>query len=228
MLTPCSPTSTPEHGPSHLCSTGRNIQHFDGASVTPSQSASQVIDHDRQQVPLGQRYTSHFEDVEEQEGIPSDTDSEEDYRRAFIEPRMRMPAPHELGVAADTRDSFIPRALPLPRPPPPPRKDDGANQVPMPPVPSAPVFNVNQARGYDPNINADQASYQQQQAAYSPPRYSMSRRSGDSEGGYGHQRKSSNSLIGKMSRLFKTDIRNGTAGGNERPGWDHAHLGQRR
>ena len=78
----------------------------------------------------------------------------------------------------------------------------------MPPVPSAPVFNVNQARGYDPNINADQASYQQQQAAYSPPRYSMSRRSGDSEGGYGHQRKSSNSLIGKMSRLFKTDIRN--------------------
>ncbi|KAI3485859.1 hypothetical protein L1887_50657 [Cichorium endivia] len=209
-----------EQGRFHKDLHGRNIQHFDGASVTPSQSASQVIDHDRQQVPLGQRYTSHFEDVEEQEGIPSDTDSEEDYRRAFIEPRMRMPAPHELGVAADTRDSFIPEGASAAAPPPPPRKDDGANQVPMPPVPSAPVFNVNQARGYDPNINADQASYQQQQAAYSPPRYSMSRRSGDSEGGYGHQRKSSNSLIGKMSRLFKTDIRNGTAAGNERPGWD--------
>ena len=97
--------------------------------MTPSQSASQVIDHDRSQVPLGQRYTSHFEDVEEQEGIPSDTDSEEDYRRAFIEPRMRMPAPHELGVAADTQDSFIPegasaRQTPNGSVPPPPHRKD--------------------------------------------------------------------------------------------------------
>ena len=205
--------------------------------MTPSQSASQVIDHDRSQVPLGQRYTSHFEDVEEQEGIPSDTDSEEDYRRAFIEPRMRMPAPHELGVAADTQDSFIPEgasARQAPNgsvPPPPPRKDDETSHVPMPPVPTAPAFDVNQARGYDQGQNADQGynpqawdNQQAANAAYSPPRYSMSRRSVDSESGYGHQRKSSGSLIGKVSRLFKTDIRNGSspnaAGGKDRSGWN--------
>ncbi|KAJ1022564.1 hypothetical protein NDA16_003553 [Ustilago loliicola] len=203
----------------------RSPQHFDGASVTPSQSASQVIDHDRSHVPLGQRYTSHFEDVEEQEGIPSDTDSEEDYRRAFIEPCMRMPAPHELGVAADTHDSFIPEGQAGQRgangavPPPPPRKDEGASQVPMPPVPSAPAFDVNQARGYDQSQHADQG-YNPNNAQYSPPRYSMSRRSIDSEGGYGHKRKSSNSLIGKMSRLFKTDIRNDAPASDERPGWN--------
>ncbi|SPO27591.1 uncharacterized protein UTRI_04377_B [Ustilago trichophora] len=206
----------------------RHPQHFDGASVTPSQSASQVIDHDRSHVPLGQRYTSHFEDVEEQEGIPSDTDSEEDYRRAFIEPRMRMPAPHELGVAADTHDSFIPDGANGAVPPPPPRKDDEGSHVPMPPVPSAPAFDVNQARGYDQAHNADQGynphtwdSQQGAAATYSPPRYSMSRRSGESEGGYGHQRKSSGSLIGKMSRLFKTDLRNGAASSEkERAGWN--------
>ncbi|KAJ1036979.1 hypothetical protein NDA10_006162 [Ustilago hordei] len=203
----------------------RNPQHFDGASVTPSQSASQVIDHDRSHVPLGQRYTSQFEDVEEQEGIPSDTDSEEDYRRAFIEPRMRMPAPHELGLAADTHHSFIPEGQAGQRgangtaPPPPPRKDDGASQVPMPPMPSAPAFDVNQAGEYDQSQNADQG-YNPNNTQYSSPRYSMSRRSGDSEGGYGHKRKSSNSLIGKMSRLFKTDIHNDAPDSDQRPGWN--------
>lgn len=211
---------------------------FDVASVTPSQSASQVIDHDRSNVPLGQRYTSHFEDVEEQEGVPSDTDSEEDYRRAFIEPRMRMPAPHQLGVAAETQDSFIPQGQSGKQaangfvPPPPPQKDDETSHVHMPPVPAAPVFDVNQARGYDQGYNGDQGytpgnnqNWDRQQvasAAYSPPRYSMSRRSGDSDSGYGHghQRKSSNSLIGKVSRLFKTDIRNGAAPDREESGWN--------
>ncbi|CDW93987.1 hypothetical protein [Sporisorium scitamineum] len=202
----------------------RHAQHFDGASVTPSQSASQVLGHDRAQVPLGQRYTSHFEDVEEQEGVPSDTDSKEDYRCAFIEPRSRLPAPHELGVAADIRDSFIPEAAgangsaapPLP----PPGKDDEASCVPMPAVPTAPAFDVNQARGYGQGQAADQGFTPSHGAAYSPPRYSMSRRSGDSESGYGHQRTSSNSLIGKVSRLFKTDIRNGSPAENERAGWN--------
>ncbi|EST09602.1 Eisosome component PIL1/LSP1 [Kalmanozyma brasiliensis GHG001] len=213
----------------------RNPQQFDGASVTPSQSASQVVDNDRSHVPLGQRYTSHFEDVEEQEGVPSDTDSEEDYRRAFIEPRSRLPAPHELGVAADTRDSFIPQggsngaAAPQT-----PRKDDERGQVPMPAVPTAPVFDVSQARGHNQDHSVDQGftpasaqgwgSQQGGGGPYSPPRYSLSRRSGDSEGGYGHQRKSSNSLIGKMSRLFKTDIRNGSPAEGEREreraGWN--------
>lgn len=185
--------------------------------MTPSQSASQVIDHDRSHVPLGQRYTSHFEDVEEQEGVPSDTDSEEDYRRAFVEPRSRLPAPHELGVAADTHDSFIPNAAADgSAPPPPPRKEDVAGRVPMPAVPSAPRLSLNQARGQSQDTSADQGFTPGSPS--SPPRYSMSRRSGDSEGGYGHQRKSSNSLIGKVSRLFKTDMRNGASGEDERGG----------
>ncbi|CBQ73990.1 conserved hypothetical protein [Sporisorium reilianum SRZ2] len=204
----------------------RHPQHFDGASVTPSQSASQVLGHDRSHVPLGQRYTSHFEDVEEQEGVPSDTDSEEDYRRAFIEPRSRLPAPHELGVAADTHDSFIPEAAAAngsaaPPPPLPGKDDEAASRVPMPAVPTAPVFDVNQARGHAQGpAAADQGFTPAHGAAYSPPRYSMSRRSGDSESGYGHQRKSSNSLIGKVSRLFKADIRNGSPAENERTGWN--------
>lgn len=238
----CAPSVTPPcHPHSHVRSTSilpsrcshstghahRHPQHFDGASVTPSQSASQVIDHDRSHIPLGQRYTSHFEDVEEHDGVPSDTDSEEDYRRAFIEPRLRMPAPHELGVAADTHDSFIPQApVNGSAPPPPPRKDDdAAGRVPMPAVPTAPRFDVNHVRGHSQDTSTDKGfnpanaqSWSSQQgggAPYSPPRYSMSRRSIDSEGGYGHQRKSSNSLIGKMSRLFKTDIRNGALAEDE-------------
>ncbi|PWY98346.1 hypothetical protein BCV70DRAFT_202126 [Testicularia cyperi] len=246
----------------------RSPQHFDIASVTPSQSASQVVgNHDRSHVPLGQRYTSQFEDVEEQEGVPSDTDSEEDYRRAFIEPRMRMPAPHELGVPGETQELFIPQSMPQQSrskqpnggealPPAPPRKDVQPT-VPMPPVPTAPVFDVNQARSYnqsgvpprppprDNNNNDDSDSDDDDgraprrhssafnswgsnhASAYSPTRGTSNRQSMGSEGGYtpGHQRKSSNSLLGKMGKLFRTDLRNAPVA-NERPGWDTRIAGR--
>ncbi|PWN49726.1 hypothetical protein IE53DRAFT_369519 [Violaceomyces palustris] len=141
----------------------RLSQQFESASVTPSQSASQV--NHRSSVPLGKRYSSQFDNIGEQEGAASDTDSEEDYRRAFLEPSMRLPAPHELGVGADTQDNFLPET-PAKRsaskrsghsggkkrdstaavPPALPPKKDLPPPVAMPAIPSAPRLDIEQAR----------------------------------------------------------------------------------
>ena len=229
----------------------RLSQQFEMASVTPSQSASQVVNnHNRASVPLGQRYSSQFDNVEEQDGTPSETDSEEDYRRAFVEPRMNLPAPHHLGVASDTQDLFMPQSTGVTKAskngrtsstrnaaPPPPSKDTPP-PVPMPAVPTAPRLDVNAARnfGHIPTAppaqrgaaddSSDDESRQPRASAAGwgarPSRSSFqgvrspSRLSSD--GGSPSKLKRRDTLLGKVGKLFKTDIRE--SGAPERPGWD--------
>ncbi|SPO37208.1 uncharacterized protein PSFLO_02680 [Pseudozyma flocculosa] len=236
----------------------RFSQQFDIASVTPSQSASQVVHNDRNAVPLGQRYTSQFNDVAEQEGTPSDTDSEEDYRRAFIEPRMNLPAPHEFGVAAETQDSYIPQSAaaanasrsntrkakkgssgraPAGGPAPSLPAKDAMPSVPMPPVPSAPRLDVAQARnfghiptapppqtGRDDDTSDDETQPRRSSSNWGPRPGRVSYQgpgrgpANGSEDGISYSVKRSDSIFGKVGKLFKTDLRDPPS--RERESWD--------
>lgn len=120
---------------------------------------------------LEQGYSSHapgFGGIGEDEAAESDTSSEEDYRRAFVDAHVQVPvpAPHQIGEEAGSKDAFMPsvnyptknsskhssmRGVPATNgtsaphapPPPPPRKDTNPS-VPMPAVPTAPRLDVNQ------------------------------------------------------------------------------------
>ncbi|KAN0059973.1 hypothetical protein ACQY0O_007946 [Thecaphora frezii] len=224
----------------------RFSQQFEMASVTPSQSASQVVHNERNVVPLGRRYSSQFAEVAEQEGTPSETDSETDYRRVFVEPRMNLPAPHEFGIAAETQDSFIPhsattkrsnthkskkesgrrsRAEQAQQVPSLPTKDV-APPVPMPPVPSAPRLDVSQARnfghiptappaqtGLDEDTSDDEAQPKRSRSTWGPRPGRVSYQgagrgpANGSDDGISYSVKRTDSIFGRVGKLFKTDLR---------------------